>query len=97
MVESSTHSMVTQAREIITKDTQRTRSPVTVPNGQSTAGGTQKKPRSKYKHVAAPHKEARPSCLSHETKESPSFLGFRNLMVLVISEFSLIAIHTDRG
>ncbi|KAA8632377.1 hypothetical protein SMACR_00123 [Sordaria macrospora] len=40
--------------------------------------------RSKYRHVEAVHSQSRPSCLSHDTTESPSFLGFRNLMVIVL-------------
>lgn len=43
----------------------------------------------KYRHIAAIHSEHRASCLSHDSEASPSFLGFRNLMVLVISEPSL--------
>ncbi|KAI5300379.1 splicing factor, partial [Ascosphaera pollenicola] len=39
---------------------------------------------SKYRHVAAYHTQPRDSCLSRETDESPSFIGFRNLMVLVL-------------
>jgi len=42
--------------------------------------------RSKYKHVGAAHHAVRPSVLSHDSTEVPSFLGFRNLMVLTISE-----------
>ncbi|CAJ2506126.1 Uu.00g002560.m01.CDS01 [Anthostomella pinea] len=38
----------------------------------------------KYRHVAAVHSQARPSTLSHETQASPSFVGFRNLMVIVL-------------
>ncbi|KAL2019683.1 hypothetical protein VTK56DRAFT_9302 [Thermocarpiscus australiensis] len=38
----------------------------------------------KYRHVEAIHSESRPSCLSHDTPETPSFLGFRNLMVIVL-------------
>lgn len=40
----------------------------------------------KYKHIFAIHSEPRTSCLSHDTPVTPSFLGFRNLMVLVLSE-----------
>lgn len=43
------------------------------------------KQRSKYRHVAALHFKQQPSCLSHESEATPSFLGFRNLMVLTIS------------
>ncbi|KAI1369222.1 diacylglycerol O-acyltransferase [Xylaria arbuscula] len=38
----------------------------------------------KYRHVAAIHSKARPSTLSHDTQTSPSFVGFRNLMVIVL-------------
>lgn len=38
----------------------------------------------KYRHVAAVHKVVQPSCLSHDSHVSPSFLGFRNLMVIVL-------------
>ncbi|KAI0408750.1 diacylglycerol O-acyltransferase [Xylaria palmicola] len=38
----------------------------------------------KYRHVAAVHSKARPSTLSHDTQVSPSFVGFRNLMVIVL-------------
>lgn len=38
----------------------------------------------KYKHVFAIHSKPRTSCLSHEAVDVPSFLGFRNLMVLVL-------------
>lgn len=38
----------------------------------------------KYRHVFATHSLSRTSCLSHDAQESPSFVGFRNLMVLVL-------------
>ncbi|KAH6668868.1 MBOAT, membrane-bound O-acyltransferase family-domain-containing protein [Halenospora varia] len=38
----------------------------------------------KYRHVAAAHSQPRTSCLSHDSETSPSFLGFRNLMVIVL-------------
>lgn len=40
--------------------------------------------RRKYRHVEAIHSQSKPSCLSHDTTESPSFLGFRNLMVIML-------------
>lgn len=40
--------------------------------------------RSKYRHVAAVHSVSRPSTLSHDSPATPSFLGFRNLMVIVL-------------
>lgn len=55
-------------------------------NGAPKARAT--KFRSKYKHVEALHRTSRPSVLSHDSKQAPSFLGFRNLMVLTISECS---------
>jgi diacylglycerol O-acyltransferase 1 len=46
----------------------------------------------KYKHTFAVHAESRTSCLSHDASVAPSFLGFRNLMglVLVVSNFRLM-------
>lgn len=38
----------------------------------------------KYRHIAAVHAGPRTSCLSHDSAIAPSFLGFRNLMVIVI-------------
>lgn len=60
-----------------------------LPNGHNappsaTAGRTP----GKYRHVAAVHWKPKTSCLSHDSEASPSFLGFRNLMVLVLSGFS---------
>ncbi len=40
--------------------------------------------RKKYRHVQAIHSQTRPSCLSHDATVNPSFLGFRNLMVIVL-------------
>jgi diacylglycerol O-acyltransferase 1 len=49
----------------------------------------------KYRHVAAVHSRPRTSCLSHDSPTTPSFIGFRNLMVIVLSEsiMSLILFH----
>ncbi|KAK0389130.1 hypothetical protein NLU13_2705 [Sarocladium strictum] len=41
-------------------------------------------PEKKYRHVAAVHSKSRPSCLSHDAENAPSFIGFRNLMVIVL-------------
>ncbi|KAI0180171.1 MBOAT, membrane-bound O-acyltransferase family-domain-containing protein [Hypoxylon sp. FL1284] len=38
----------------------------------------------KYRHVSAVHSQSRPSTLSHDATAPPSFLGFRNLMVIVL-------------
>ena len=46
----------------------------------------------KYRHVAAVHTRQRTSCLSQDSDATTSFLGFRNLMVLVLSRSSPILI-----
>ncbi|KAL8893331.1 MAG: hypothetical protein Q9192_005371 [Flavoplaca navasiana] len=43
----------------------------------------------KYRHVAAVHPRQRTSWLSHDSEQSPSFLGFRNLMVIVLVVMNL--------
>jgi len=43
----------------------------------------------KYRHVAAVHSKPRTSCLSHDSESTPSFLGFRNLMVIVLSRSAM--------
>lgn len=48
----------------------------------------------KYRHVAAAHFAQKASCLSHDSEASPSFLGFRNLMVIVLSEPSRTVVTT---
>lgn len=42
----------------------------------------------KYRHVFATHSEKRESCLSPGSGDTPSFVGFRNLMILVLSAHS---------
>ena len=58
-------------------------------NGAATGPST-RNTSSKYRHIAAIHSRARNSCLSRETEVTPSFLGFRNLMVIVLSTSLLI-------
>lgn len=53
------------------------------PNG-TTKERLSKTLQKKYRHVAAVHSQTRPSCLSHDSTAAPSFLGFRNLMVIVL-------------
>ncbi|KAH8204637.1 hypothetical protein TruAng_001266 [Truncatella angustata] len=53
-------------------------------NGNSNANGGTPILIRRYRHVAAIHSEARPSTLSHDALTAPSFLGFRNLMVIVL-------------
>ena len=43
----------------------------------------------KYLHVRAVHFQNKISCLSNESETSPSFMGFRNLMVLVLIVMNL--------
>lgn len=57
--------------------------PVEPLNGLTKGRPTKALPR-KYRHVAAVHSKTRPSCLSHDSPAAPSFLGFRNLMVIVL-------------
>ena len=44
----------------------------------------------KYRHVAAVHSRPQTTCLSHDAAEIPSFLGFRNLMVIVLGKLTLL-------
>lgn len=53
------------------------------PNGTTTEK-LHRTPQPKYRHVAAVHSKSRASCLSHDASVAPSFLGFRNLMVIVL-------------
>lgn len=46
---------------------------------------SEKKRTSKYRHVAAYHSSLRTSPLSTDSPVNPSFIGFRNLMVIVLS------------
>ncbi len=55
-------------------------------NGAATPPGQREEVPSRYRHIAAVHSRARTSCLSHDSEFAPSFLGFRNLMVLVLSK-----------
>lgn len=50
----------------------------------STSPQTQRLGRSKYRHVAAYHSSPQASCLSREYGHAPSFVGFRNLMIIVL-------------
>lgn len=60
---------------------------VTRTNGNgTTTTSPPKKAGQKYRHVAAVHKKTRPSCLSHDSDAAPSFIGFRNLMVIVLGK-----------
>lgn len=56
-------------------------------NGYTGSSGIRKSTSLKLHHVAAVHSKNRTSCLSHDSAETPSFLGFRNLMVIVLSTY----------
>ena len=58
----------------------------TTSNGSPTSPTTEKAARCRYRHLALVHRGHRTSCLSHDSENSPSFLGFRNLMVIVLSK-----------
>lgn len=55
-------------------------------NGHAPSSGVRPSTPPVLRHVAAVHSKNRTSCLSHDSAEMPSFLGFRNLMVIVLSE-----------
>ena len=86
---TNVQTLVTEAREVTSKNLADVRAPVEIPNGTVDKSASRPKVRSKYRHVAALHSKAQPSCLSHETTETPSFIGFRNLMVLTIIVMNL--------
>ncbi|KAK5196089.1 hypothetical protein LTR99_008102 [Exophiala xenobiotica] len=83
---TNVQTLLQQTQDITTRDLAGPRAPVQIPHASSE---NKAKVRSKYRHVAAMHSKVRPSCLSHETSETPSFVGFRNLMVLVIIVMNL--------
>jgi diacylglycerol O-acyltransferase-1 len=74
-------------------DTIGPETPEAVPNGRAskqTANSTTRRiGDTKYRHVFATHSTQRPSCLSSDAEKTPSFAGFRNLMILVISMLRL--------
>lgn len=84
------HSLITETRDMTDKGLHDVRAPVQVPaTSTETHPPSKPKVRSKYRHVAALHSKTQPSCLSHESKEAPSFIGFRNLMILTIIVMNL--------
>ncbi|KIW49839.1 hypothetical protein PV05_11484 [Exophiala xenobiotica] len=83
---TNVQTLLQQTQDITTTDLAGPRAPVQIPHGSLE---NKAKVRSKYRHIAALHSKVQPSCLSHETSETPSFIGFRNLMVLVIIVMNL--------
>lgn len=65
-------------------------------NGHSPSPGTKEFTPPILRHVAVVHSKNKTSCLSHDSAEMPSFLGFRNLMVIVLSRLCfLMASHVS--
>ena len=58
-------------------------------NGVVNGTNSRKASPPKYLHIAAVHSRSQTSCLSHDSETSPSFLGFRNLMVIVLIVMNL--------
>jgi len=48
-----------------------------------------------YKHASAVHKEEKISCLTQGQGTYPSFVGFRNLMILVIRKSSFYRLRAQ--
>lgn len=65
-----------------------------VPNSREQSNGTavaphpQKSKSTEYQHLGAVHSRVQSSVLSHDSEQTPSFLGFRNLMVIVLSKWA---------
>ncbi|KAL1796749.1 hypothetical protein ACET3X_005289 [Alternaria dauci] len=69
------------------------------PKANATTNGSTKRARdTKYRHVFATHSSSRTSCLSHDADKAPSFVGFRNLMILVliISNLRLMIVNLQK-
>ncbi|KAI1170721.1 diacylglycerol O-acyltransferase [Nemania sp. FL0916] len=85
---TSVETSTTAASPLRRKETEtapKTTSVTTTTNKSSNHSDSRKKHfLPKYRHVTAVHSTARPSTLSHDTEASPSFVGFRNLMVIVL-------------
>ena len=88
MSSSINTTVVEEAATVSDTDTAASQAPSQAPNGdvdeRAHKGANRSKARSKVQHVEAVHAESRPSCLSHEAKDVPSFIGVRNLIVLWI-------------
>ncbi|EXJ89131.1 diacylglycerol O-acyltransferase [Capronia epimyces CBS 606.96] len=82
-------TVLSAAQEVTNRDLSDAKGPVEVPNGSAYSDHPRLKVHRKYRHVAALHSKVQPSCLSHEATETPSFIGFRNLMVLTIIVMNL--------
>lgn len=68
------------------------------PAGKADPGITKKTTRrSKYRHVEAYHSKLRHSSLSRDSGTTTSFLGFRNLMVIVLGKIASRGAALARG
>lgn len=63
------------------------KSPKRAQNGNTSKTPQQEEAVPKYKHLLAIHSRHSTSCLTQGSGASPSFVGFRNLMVLVICTY----------
>ena len=92
---TNVHTMISETRDVVSTATSNTGPTPASPlppldaSSKEPAGSQKPKVKSKYRHVMALHGKIRPSCLSHESVEAPSFLGFRNLLVLTIVVMNL--------
>ncbi|KAF2126134.1 hypothetical protein P153DRAFT_347069 [Dothidotthia symphoricarpi CBS 119687] len=60
------------------------RRPTADQKGKNVKSTAQRSRDTKYRHVFATHSQKRPSTLSQDAETTPSFIGFRNLMILVL-------------
>lgn len=85
---TSVDTAVTSSVAPKSKAVQRaTTSTVSNDGSMHTSVASRIKEQKKYRHVAAVHHKARTSCLSHDSEATPSFVGARNLMAMVLGIF----------
>ena len=91
----STHAVVTTAVDLLGAGASNLDGSLrAVPRQKASSPSNQfqqepQKLKKKYRHVAALHSKSQSSCLSREANVSPSFLGLRNLTVLVLTVMNL--------
>jgi diacylglycerol O-acyltransferase 1 len=90
-MESATTTSVETATAVATSRRRDALATQQTSNGNAENGHTSSAPIlvRRYRHVAAIHSKTRPSTLSHDADTAPSFLGFRNLMVIVLGMVSM--------
>jgi diacylglycerol O-acyltransferase 1 len=62
-------------------------------NGQTRPQKSERPPDRKFNHVFAIHKRANASPLGKDADSTPSFFGFKNLMVLMLSTCGFLQLH----